>query len=61
MSLHTKSFGKLPDNSVGTLFSLADQHGVTASVMNYGTTNTTIYAANSDNQLTSATTTPALS
>jgi hypothetical protein len=43
------------------LFSLADQHGVTASVMNYGTTNTTIYAANSDNQLTSATTTPALS
>jgi aldose 1-epimerase len=38
MSLHTKSFGKLPDNSVVTLFSLGNQHGVTASVMNYGAT-----------------------
>ncbi len=36
MSLHTKSFGTLPDHSVVTLFSLGNQHGVTASVMNYG-------------------------
>jgi aldose 1-epimerase len=36
MSLHTKSFGKLPDHSAVTLFSLTNQNGVTASVMNYG-------------------------
>jgi aldose 1-epimerase len=38
MRLHTKSFGKLPDHSAVTLFSLGNQHGVTASVMNYGAT-----------------------
>lgn len=38
MSLHTTSFGKLPDNSVVTLFSLGNQNGATASVMNYGAT-----------------------
>jgi hypothetical protein len=37
MSLHTKSFGKLPDNS-----------GVTASVMNYGAT---LYAYKTDDTL----------
>ncbi len=38
MSLRTKSFGKLSDQSVVTLFSLGNQAGVTASVMNYGAT-----------------------
>ncbi|MGO9246809.1 MAG: aldose epimerase family protein [Verrucomicrobiia bacterium] len=44
MSLYTKSFGKLPDHSVVTLFSLTNQHGVTASVMNYGATLVTLEA-----------------
>ncbi|HVM60562.1 MAG TPA: aldose epimerase family protein [Verrucomicrobiae bacterium] len=38
MSLHTTSFGTLPDGSEVTLFSLRNNHGVTASVMNYGAT-----------------------
>jgi len=38
MSLHAKSFGKLPDGSVVTLFSLNNRNGMTASVINYGAT-----------------------
>jgi aldose 1-epimerase len=38
MSLRTTSFGILPDKSKVTRFSLANQHGVTASVINYGAT-----------------------
>jgi aldose 1-epimerase len=38
MSLHTTSFGTLPDKSTVTRFSLSNPHGVTASVMNYGAT-----------------------
>jgi aldose 1-epimerase len=39
-----KSFGKLPDQSVVTLFTLGNQNGVTASVMNYGATLVTLEA-----------------
>jgi aldose 1-epimerase len=38
MSLHTASFGTLPNKSKVTRFSLTNQLGVTASVMNYGAT-----------------------
>jgi aldose 1-epimerase len=36
MNLRTKTFGKLPDGSVVTSFSLTNKSSVTASVMNYG-------------------------
>ncbi len=48
MSLRTKSFGKLPDHSVVTLFSLSNQHGVAASVMNYGATLVSLEAPDRD-------------
>jgi aldose 1-epimerase len=38
MSLESKPFGRLPDNSEVTLFTLSNQKGVRASVMNYGAT-----------------------
>lgn len=44
MSLQTKPFGKLPNNSEVTLFILSNDHGMTASVMNYGATLVTLEA-----------------
>jgi len=38
MSVQTKPFGKLPNNSEVTLFILGNQNGLRASVMNYGAT-----------------------
>jgi len=38
MSLYTTTFGRLSDGSAVTLFSLRNENGVTASVMNYGAT-----------------------
>jgi aldose 1-epimerase len=44
MSLQTRPFGKLPDNSEVTLFILGNKNGVIASVMNYGATLVTLEA-----------------
>jgi len=51
MSLQTKPFGKLPDNSEVTLFTLTNKNGVSASVMNYGATLVALEAPDRRGQL----------
>jgi aldose 1-epimerase len=50
MSLQTRPFGKLPDNSEVTLYILGNKNGLIASVINYGATLVTLEAPNRHGQ-----------
>jgi aldose 1-epimerase len=51
MSLQTKPFGWLPDNSEVTLFTLTNENGLAASVMNYGATLVQLLTPDRDGKL----------